>query len=374
MYENCSICSTVITINRYLNTFSGPIAIFLYLLLFILSFCWSGYFIISIVNNAKKNRMNRGANMHEEMRLSLNKNQRSELVKKCFLLTICICECVFISTLVLILISSYFQGLNASSNVLQHQISLSLIYTLNSISGRLEIVTCVNVYLFLMMLIRILTQYLANQYSFYKKNISLRLKLAKILSFLLFLTVIGLFQIFVILFRVLFFTSFIWEFITYLRTSNCLCKLLYKRFFDAKFHENQGMRVVSYYRQAHQEYKITSIFLTLSLLLHMITLFIVLIHPIVVQLLVRPDSFLNIIYSDFTLHEYLPPYVDAYNCVVSSLIDLTFTFGVILLIFPYGVVSMSYVISYFIKQLKSRKYRYPGFSEADTFKPMLRTK
>ena len=177
-----------------------------------------------------------------------------------------------------------------------------------------------------------------------------------------------------ILFRVLFFASFIWEFITYLQTSNCLCKLLYKRFFDAKFHENQGMRVVSYYRQAHQEYKITSIFLTLSLLLHMIALFTILIHPIVIQLLARPDSFLNILHGDFILYYNLPPHVAVYNRAVSSLIELTFTFGVFLLIFPYGIVSMSYVISYFIRQLKSRKYRYPGFSDADTYKPMLRTK
>ena len=314
--------------------------------------------------------MVRTPNMREEVKLNLIKNQISQLVKKCFLVAICLSECIFISSFITFALINYsLRPHTYSTNNQIHQISLSLMLTLNSISGRFEIVTCVNVYLFLMMLIRILTQYLANQYSFYKKNISLRLKLAKILFFLFFLTVIGLLQIFVILFRVLFFASFIWEFITYLRTSNCLCKLLYKRFFDAKFHENQGMRVVSYYRQAHKEYKITSIFLTLSLLIHMITLFTVLIHPIVVQLLARPDSFLNILYGDFILHHNhkLPPYVDVYNRAVSSLIELTFTFGVFLLIFPYGVVSMSYVISYFIRQLKSRKYRYPGFSNTTPF-------
>ena len=238
---------------------------------------------------------------------------------------------------------------------------------------RYESTVAFNFFLSLLILVRILTQYMVSCYSFFKTNYSLSYHLIRSVIILILLTLMGLFQFTVCLFRFIYCIYTIYEFVLFLRVSRKLRVILYKRYFDAKVHENQSIHVVGYFRTAQKEYKISSSLLSLALFGHVAAVCMVSLHQLIVVILNHPTNIAYILIGDDLTVNYdmLPLSLIVYDRFMSSLIEISFTFGMFMLVSPYIFVSMNYFVFYTKRRLYSRKYRFSYFSDPDKIQALI---
>ncbi|KAI6649356.1 Protein MCM10-like [Oopsacas minuta] len=319
-------------INRGVNAVCGPVVAITAFLLLILSFCWSLYLLTGVIKGFRKKERYINRDMKEEVIESILKNKKNNRIKNFILFAICVSECTFIVSLLAFSSTHYLRDKDDiipkklfSSSF--HKISFTFSDSLYSTWARFQSTVCFNFFLFLILLIRILTQYMANCYSFFHSNYSLKFQFIRSVVMLIALTFIGTFQITIFLYRILYNIQIIYEFILFLRASTNLRKVLYKRFFDAKVHENQSPHVIAYYKRAHTEYRITSVLLALALLGHIASMCILSLHQLIVTVLYQPGKLGDILIGhdlDITYID-LPISLKLYDILISSLIEISFT-------------------------------------------------
>ena len=362
--------------NRVVNGVCGPLILLSVILLLILSSCWSLYFLLDIIKGYRSKDVYINRNMREEVIQNILNNMRIRRVKKYVLFAICFSECVFTFSVILVLLTAHFEKkhpLFDRPSSTYHKLSFQFSYSSESVWARFEIALGFNFFLLLLMLIVILTQYMANCYNFFKTKYSLILHSIKAIGIVTLLTLLGTFRISMSLYSILYIAFLIFEFILFSRASRKLRKFLYSRYFDAKFHEYQSTRVVAYYKGAYKEYGITSLLLSLSLASHMLSISLLLIHSIVIAILFQPENFAHILIGQDMTFRYsaLPTYLRIYDRFMSSIIEVLFTLGMLLLVSPYVFVSLNYIVFFIKRRIRPRQYRFPYFSDPDKVKYLI---
>ena len=362
-------------VNREINSVCGPLVFLTVFLLTILSFCWCLYFLHYIIKGKKGKQFYINKSMREEVIQNILNNLRIHRIKRYVLFAICFFECTFVFSILFVLLANYLGRKHGTFDrpTTYHKLSFLFAISTQTIWSRFGTTLGLNLFLVLLMLIRILTQFIANCYNFFKTKYSILFHSIKCIGILLLLTLLGTVSISSCLFSFLYVTFLFCEFIIFLRASGKLRRLLYKRYFDAKFHEYQNTRVVAYYKGAYKEYRITSFLLSLSLAFHILSVSLLSVHPIVIGILSQPEKILHILIGEDLRTHYntLPIYLRIYDRVVSSLIEISFTLGMCLLVSPYIFVSVNYVVFYVRRWIRPKKYRYPCFSDPDRVKYLI---
>ena len=381
-YHNSTVNHEAYMINKGINAVCAPLVYISELTTFILSLCWSLYFIIVMINRYNKKNTLITNDTREEVVTNILENVKNHRNKRCVLLAICLCECALMFSLLALPFTHYLREKithvsphhHFSSNITPfRRLSFAYSDSLFNKWTRYESTVAFNFFLSLLILVRILTQYMVSCYSFYKTNYSLSYHLIRSVIILILLTLMGLFQFTVCLFRFIYCIYTIYEFVLFLRVSRKLRTILYKRYFDAKVHENQSIHVVSYFRTAQKEYKISSSLLSLALFGHVAAVCMVSLHQIIVVILNHPTNIAYILIGDDLTVNYdmLPLSLIVYDRFMSSLIEISFTFGMFMLVSPYIFVSMNYFVFYTKRRLYSRKYRFSYFSDPDKIQALI---
>ena len=328
-------------------------------LLFLLSFLWTFYLILSLKNISKTISYYisiRGQLSHFKWTV-LIKNCRLQTVRNRFLLAICISECGFIIALYFALVDSLFElhsPRSFSFGDWQPMLrSHNLFQGYDSLEFQIRMFLCLFFVMFLGVycLSRILIESLSNCYSHYPIQYNIKRKLLQLTFILSIVYILGLVPLLTIPFFISFISVMIIEFVKFSVSSKQLRENLYTRYFDAYFFENQSKSVILYYKRAYMHFKIASTFLGASFFFHLLSCSILMFHSLVMLILTNPYSFLDIILSGgkdrgndilpFSYHQA----ITCYDTFVSMFEPVFMALGWMLLIAPYLLVSIGLLLS-----------------------------
>ena len=334
--------------------------------LFLLSFFWSFYFFREIFNGRKK--LKYYLSLKEsipDFKWSIQmKNCQIQQIRDRFLLIICVLECtiILVISLIISLNTILYDGTNMSFDfgfhhevILQYIKYLKLLITSENylIFGFSVVLT---VLLSIYMFSRILTEYMCSCYSFYSVQAHNKTKILRSLYILTVLFIVGLIPHLQIIYYVSYIACMTFEFLKIVKATKRLRRFLYQRYFDSYTFENQNKSIVKYYKGAYRHFTIASYLLLSSLFLHILSLSIFLIHPILMCVLYYPFNFPTIILSG---GKYTPVYNDSpikisveyseiiyfYDTIVNLIELIILVLGWAILIIPYTVITINGVSS-----------------------------
>ena len=157
---------------------------------------------------------------------------------------------------------------------------------------------------------------------------------------------------------------FIYEYIRLVRLSRNLSLVLHQRHFDARFHENQHVNVVAYYKQVHFEFRIGTIIVLTSLFFHIFVITIESLYPIVLTVLTNPKWF-NLVYNLPVPMEYFVPWDNwvlmSIDQIMVMIIGASMGMGFFVITVPYVFVTCVHVKNVIKKAMKNRNYRQYSF-------------
>ena len=339
--------------------------------LFILSFAWSIYMLSRLVKERQYLKYIKGLknSMHDHIWSTKVKNSNTKIVKNSFLLAISSIEWI---GMLIIITSTIFNNMD---HILKQSdgirpLAMDVTHTIDSaskLSAQRRIFTTYSIIIFALLpliLIRILTQYLCQQYAFYSNtSFSLKRKFKPPIVMLIFLFLLGLIRQLTIFQWITFCLFFGYEFFYFTQATNCLRNLLYKRYFDAKTHEYQAKSIVRYYRQAYLEFNICSCILVASLFFQLLSLIFFIMVSSFGVFLASPNDDIQLLFMNLdTLrpHSFLQHYqqqlkIFEYACSSIEMFFICVAYG--LLVLPYGLVSLRVcLIAVRTRVEKSRDY------------------
>ena len=353
-------------LNSGINTVLGPIFYFNGIVILFLSISWSLYLfneILKVSLKYKKALKSRNF-ISEHQWLHDIRNLYSKKVRNIFLIAICLSECIiFVSILVYEILYMYarhvkiikINPLNSSDKVFgSFRVAFGFYYSMNHTQLRIFKTLITTSFYTLFLLIRILTQYLVHQYSYYKFPFWFKFKLAISLLIITTLFICGVVRQLVLNHFICVVLVVIYEFICICIATKKLRLLLTQRLNDAIMHENQSTGVIRYYKIANKDYKLFSTVLLIALFLQTIAFSILCIHPIVVTIIAFPNSWIeSILYlpqKDIAAHFSTHHIAVAYNLIVCSIEEVLITTGYSLQVIPYFLIS-------FIRLIRNLKKR-----------------
>ena len=247
-----------------------------YSVILIFSILWALYLVKTLWKDYKNEKINSRLrnNVLKDQWLNAMKNFRSNRVKNRLLLVICSIEIVIYAVLICNCIQINFavKGENLQDHIRllinimknnQHLASYDNLEKLTSIriysiGGTLGFYT-------LTFFIRIVTQYIVYQYSYFKQYLNMKLEIyirCTSIFFLIFMG--GILKLLMIYFMCIVLLLY-YEYIGIVIESRKLRLLLKQRLSDAILHENQSQYVIRYYRIGYKDYRICSIVMLIAL-------------------------------------------------------------------------------------------------------------
>ena len=254
--------------------FSQAFGVLMYInfvLILLFSILWGIFLIRTLWKDYRKEKMNSKLRntVPEYQWINTMNNFRSNRIKNVFLLSICSCE-IGISVLILsnslvmfilILVSNIERKIQYLIEGIANFASYDVLE--RSTPTRLYSIGILTTACLLTTLVRILTQYMIYQYSYYKPHLNLKFEIYISISFLFFLLLTE--TILLKIFYVCIVFMIFYEYILLVIASRKLCLLLKQRLSDAIIHENQSKYAILYYRIGYKDYKICSIVMLMSL-------------------------------------------------------------------------------------------------------------
>ena len=362
-----------------------------------LSTLWAIYLIQKILKEYKNEKiLSKLHNDYQEHSwLNAMKNFKSNRIKNILLLAICVSEVVMNAILVLDKADGFISDEESyptygwltyfiSSGIITFELDIDT-FTPNNIFAAFTFSQCV-----LTFLIRILTQYMVYQYSYYKPYLNTKLELYITIScyVTLILTVVAFELHHIFLICCLFLMNY--EFIRCAIAGRELSLLLRQRLYDAIRHENESDSVILYYKIAHKEYKLCFSIMLVATFLQNLALSIL----IILQCFIYGDIMKyeinenNIVYEYEYNYEYshnnsfpsyhsaasysLGIYMSNYMSMYLWLIPMTtvvFGLGSSIQILPYLIVSFRRIFRY----IHNRRMRNKEFdSYRSSLKPLIK--
>ena len=252
-----------------------PLMYINYMVGLIFSISWAVYFIRKLWKDYRREKITSKLrnNQPEYIWKNTMDNFKSNRIKNIFLLAICLSEVGITLSIVFhialrVTINGVSYGIgnyldywtkdpSASFpryDELTRSVSFRIICTVMTISG------CAVIFF-----IRILTQYMVHQYSYYKPHLNIKfqvyISLTPLLVLFLLITVFKLITVCSICIVLL----LVHEYILLIIASRKLCLLLRQHLYDAIRHENKSKLVILYYQIAYKEYKYCSTIVSIAL-------------------------------------------------------------------------------------------------------------
>ena len=251
----------------------GPIMHINFVIILVFSILWAFFLIRTLWKDYRKEKMNFKLRntVPEYQWLNTMNNFRSNRIKNCLLLAICLSESGITVMLVCSRLMSFVSILvgkieDKFKNLILNTVLVASYQELEfSTSTRLNSVSILTTYCLLAFLIRILTQYMVHQYSYFKPRFNLKFEIYISLSCLFFLFFMATFLQLVKIFNVCIVFLLYYEYILLIIASRKLCLLLKQRLSDAIIHEYQSNYVILYYRIGYKDYKICSTVILIAL-------------------------------------------------------------------------------------------------------------
>ena len=160
-----------------------------------------------------------------------------------------------------------------------------------------------------------------------------------------------------ILKRVVVVILILYEYVKLIRLSRKLCRILYQRYFDARFHENKHQNIVIYYKQIHSQFKIGTTILLTSFFFHLFSLVIGCLYPILLTFLTDTKWF-NLVYNIPVPMDYLVPWYDwtlmSVEQVVIMISSASLGLGSFIITVPYLFVTCLHIMRVIRKAIKYR--------------------
>ena len=353
---------------------NGISSIITYVLLFISaslciqSFMWSIYILNRLIHERKLLKYIKGSKsfIHEQVWLTKIKNSNRKIVKNKCLFLICSIEWIYNFVILFSVIYNNMKFVTKNSNT---QIYIDISNTLFQICNgnflsKLIANFFLTMFLLLLIAIRILTQYLCVEYSYYPDTLfkfSTVFKYNAVVLILIFL--LGLIRITIWIQWVLICICMIYEFVCYTKATRMLCNLLYKRYFDAKIHEYQPKHVVQYYRLAYLEFKFGSCILVTSFSLQIISLILLITFSLLRMFLSSPNNriqvLLNVIVDSTSSSQLYQQRITILKDVFNVMELLCTCVAFFLLIVPYSLVSLKFCL-FGVKARVAKSQDYPN--------------
>ena len=323
----------------------------------ILSLAWSIYMLGRLIKERQHLKYIRGLrhSMHEQVWLMKVRNSETKIVKNIFLFVISSTEWI---GMFLIIICYIFDNIKTFFRPIYSMNPLTIgavhaLYRSSSVQSRAYSTFIFMLFILLpLILIRILTQYLCQQYTFYSKtSFSLKEKFKLPIAILIFLFLLDLIHQLIIFDWLSICLYFVYEFVVFTISSNRLCNLLYKRYFDARTHEYQPISIVRYYRFAYLEFKVCSCILVASLFLQMLSLILFVMFSLVGVALSSSSNLFQFLFQNAENLE-ASSFLDRYQlqlkifenaCNSILLICMCVAWG--LLVLPYVLVSLKFCLN-----------------------------
>ena len=359
-------------VNRRISSIFGPMLYLNIVIILLLSILWSVYLYSEFlkVSLKYKNTLKSRYLMSEHRWLHKLKNYYSMKVRNIFLIAICFCECILFSSIVISEILYYAWRMDRDNIPLA--INASLYFKNNPfridfefydstsyLPLRVFITLFTTSFYALLFLIRNLTQYLVNQYTFYTKMSYFKLNLTMSLVIIITLFICGVVREVILIHFICIMLVVIYEFICICVATKELRTLLKQRLNDAIIHENQGTDIICYYRRANNDYRICSHLLVIAIFLQTIAFSIYCTHPIIVTLFSFPNNWLEtILYlprQDIRDSFHSQHFAVAYNLIISTFEEIILTTGFTLQVLPYLLVTFTRLIRHIKKKIMTDK-------------------
>ena len=194
--------------------------------------------------------------------------------------------------------------------------------------------------------IRILTQYMVYQYSYYKDILKLNFKVYISLTCLSILFIIATLFKLLAVYNICIVLILFYEYIQLIIESKKLHLLLQQRLYDAVNHENQSDFVILYYRIAYKEYKYCSTIMLIALFAQYTGVSIYLLNQVVLNL-IEECNYPTTVFSRF--------YIILYSEFTGILQLILITIGTSIQIVLYLIVSIRRLFRYIYKRVNLNK-------------------
>ena len=271
-YEHFLFAREYFSPYQYYEVF-GPLIHINIVCILVFSILWAFFLIRTLWKDYRKEKiyLKLRNTVPEYQWFNTMNNFRSNKIKNCLLLAICLSE----SGITVMLV--YIQLMNFLSIMGRNIVDKFRFFISNtataapygelefSTSNRLYSVSILTTSCLLAFLIRILTQYMVYQYSYFKPRLSLKFEIYISLSCLFFLFFMATFLRLLKIFSVCIVFLLCYEYILLVIASRKLCLLLKQRLSDAIIHEYQSNYVILYYRIGYKDYKICSTVMLIAL-------------------------------------------------------------------------------------------------------------
>ena len=333
--------------NSIIYMIFGPIIFLNVLCLFVFSLSWGLYLLRKLLKDYKHKNIVHDSRRNSRQRIWENdmKIFHTNRTKDLLCLVICLSECglsFFIMCnellkLPLIIRESKNGYMKVSTIHGVHSLDLLLDESTSRFTNLL-VTLC---FATTLVTVRILTEFLLYQYSFYKLFLSLKLDIAISLNTFMALFIMGITRSLLILYYICIVFVMIREFIIFVIASKKLCLCLKQRLTDAIYHENQSKYIVHYYRTIYQDYKICWKFFTVAFCILIIGLSFYCLHPVVMKL--SESVWLNSVEYRQNHHR-MVEYEIIYDSVIGAIELLLLAFGSTLQMIPCFIVSCRMIL------------------------------
>ena len=242
-------------------------------LILILTILWAFFIIRALWKDYRKEKMySKLRNTVPEYQwLNTMNNFCSNRIKNRLLLSICLSE----SALTVMLVSNQLgnflsiteESMEKKLEVFIQDLPFVALYDKSEhpAPSRFYSISILTTICLLAFLVRILTQYMVYQYSYFKPRLNLKFEIYISLSCLFLLSLMATFlQLHMVFYVCIVFLLF-YEYILLIIATRKLRLLLKQRLSDAILHENQSNNVIHYYRIGYKDYKICSTVMLVAL-------------------------------------------------------------------------------------------------------------
>ena len=266
----------------------------------IFSITWALYFVRMLWKDYRKEKIifKLRNNQSEYLWINAMENFKSNRIKNIFLLAICFCEIGITLSVV------FHIALRVTLNGISHGIVNYMEYwtkdpsasfprfdeftryiSFRIIGSVMTISVCAMAFF-----IRILTQYMVYQYSYYKPHLNIKFEVyISLTCFLILFLMVTVFELFTV-YNICIVLLLIYEYIILIIASRKLCLLLRQHLNDAIRHENQSQLVILYYQIAYKEYKYCSTIMLIALFAQFTGTSLYLLNQVVIKFVVHDSS------------------------------------------------------------------------------------
>ena len=325
---------------NYATRVFAPLMNINFVIICILSISWAFYFVRKLWKDYRKEKITfkmRG-NQPEYLWINAMENFKSNRIKNLFLLAICLSETVY--TLSILLFLAFELTVNISFGF-GRDMEMWTEDPYVSFPGYSDLIGTIflrTTWSFIIIplsalafFIRILTQYMVHQYSYYKPHLNIKfqvyISLTPLLVLFLLITVCNICIVLLL----------VHEYILLIIASRKLCLLLRQHLRDAIRHENQSKLVILYYQIAYKDYKYCTTIILIALFAQFTGACLYLLNQIVINFV-----------------GYTPSYWSFFTPI--SLLQLIFiSIGTSIQIILYLIVSIRRLVRYIYKRINVNK-------------------